>query len=65
MQAFVIGTYRTVDGDKADTFKRGADSFPQIDRDSFVIEGGNRPLPVPVIIAFAQGGKLRKSTLST
>lgn len=41
MQAFVIGTYRTVDGDKADTFKRGADSFPQIDRACFVIEGGN------------------------
>ncbi|MGE8211288.1 MAG: ATP-binding protein [Stenotrophomonas rhizophila] len=41
MQAFVIGTYRTVDGDKLDTFKRGADSFPQIDRDCFVIEGGN------------------------
>ena len=41
MQAFVIGTYRTVDGDKADTFKRGADSFPQIDRTCFVIEGGN------------------------
>lgn len=41
MQAFVIGTYRTVDGDKPDTFKRGADSFPQIDRDCFVIEGGN------------------------
>lgn len=41
MQAFVIGTYRTVDGDKTDTFKRGADSFPQIDRTCFVIEGGN------------------------
>ncbi|EKN4043707.1 ATP-binding protein [Yersinia enterocolitica] len=41
MQAFVIGTYRTVDGEKSDTFKRGADSFPQIDRDCFVIEGGN------------------------
>lgn len=41
MQAFVIGTYRTVDGDMTDTFKRGADSFPQIDRDCFVIEGGN------------------------
>ena len=41
MQAFVIGTYRTVDGEKAKTFKRGADSFPQIDRDCFVIEGGN------------------------
>jgi uncharacterized protein len=41
MQAFVIGTYRTVDGDKTNTFKRGADSFPQIDRDCYVIEGGN------------------------
>lgn len=41
MQAFVIGTYRTVDGDKTNSFKRGADSFPQIDRDCFVIEGGN------------------------
>lgn len=41
MQAFVIGTYRTVDGDKTNSFKRGADSFPQIDRDCYVIEGGN------------------------
>lgn len=41
MQAFVIGTYRTVDGDKSDTFKRGADSFPQIDRECFVIEAAN------------------------
>lgn len=41
MQAFVIGTYRTVDGDQTNTFKRGADSFPQIDRDCFIIEGVN------------------------
>lgn len=41
MQAFVIGTYRTVDGDKTNTFKRGADSFPQIDRDCYIVEGGN------------------------
>lgn len=41
MQAFVIGTYRTVDGSNVDTFKRGADSFPQIDRDCFVVEGSN------------------------
>lgn len=41
MQAFIIGTYRTVDGDKVNTFKRGADSFPQIDRDCYLIEGGN------------------------
>lgn len=41
MQAFVIGTYRTVDGDKTNTFKRGADSFPQIDRECYIVEGGN------------------------
>ncbi|WP_200879016.1 ATP-binding protein [Pantoea sp. NGS-ED-1003] len=41
MQAFIVGTYRTVDGEKSNIFKRGADSFPQIDRDCFVIEGNN------------------------
>jgi hypothetical protein len=37
----LIGTFRTVDGAKKNTFKRGADSFPQIDRECYVIEGGN------------------------
>ena len=37
----LIGTFRTVDGDKKNTFKRGADSFPQIDRECYVVEGGN------------------------
>lgn len=37
----LIGTFRTVDGAKTNTFKRGADNFPQIDRDCFVIEGVN------------------------
>lgn len=37
----LIGTFRTVDGEKKNTFKRGADSFPQIDRDCYVVEGGN------------------------
>lgn len=41
IQAVLIGTFRTVEGAKANTFKRGADSFPQIDRDCFVIEGAN------------------------
>ncbi len=41
LQAVLIGTYRTVDGTKANTFKRGADSFPQIDRTCFVVEGAN------------------------
>ncbi|MDW9364088.1 DUF87 domain-containing protein [Sinorhizobium meliloti] len=41
IQAVLIGTFRTVEGAKSNTFKRGADSFPQIDRDCFVIEGAN------------------------
>ena len=41
IQAILIGTFRTVDGSKANTFKRGADSFPQIDRECFIIEGAN------------------------
>ena len=41
LQGFLIGTYRTVEGTKSNTFKRGADSFPQIDRECLVIEGPN------------------------
>jgi hypothetical protein len=41
VRAVVVGTYRTVDGDDNNVFKRGADSFPQIDRDCYVIAGKN------------------------
>ncbi|AWC21235.1 Type IV secretory pathway, VirB4 components [Aminobacter sp. MSH1] len=41
IQGVLVGTFRTVEGDRRNTFKRGADSFPQIDRACFVIEGGN------------------------
>lgn len=41
IQAVLIGTFRTIEGNKVNTFKRGADSFPQIDRECFVIEGTN------------------------
>jgi len=37
----LVGTFRVIDGPKTNTFKRGADSFPQIDRECFVIEGSN------------------------
>lgn len=37
----LIGTYRTVDGSRINVFKRGADSFPQIDKKCFVVEGKN------------------------
>ncbi|MBB4612171.1 ATP-binding protein [Novosphingobium taihuense] len=63
MQAFVIGTYRTVDGDKKDTFKRGADSFPQIERDCFVIEGGNLQRFMGILGAdLAEGERLKLGT---
>lgn len=41
LQGVLIGTFRIIEGDKRNIFKRGADSFPQIDRDCFVIEGAN------------------------
>lgn len=41
VRAALIGTFRTVDGDKINTFKRGADSFPQVDRECFIIEAVN------------------------
>ena len=37
----LLGTFRTVQGEDRNTFKRGADSFPQIDRECFFVEGGN------------------------
>jgi uncharacterized protein len=39
VRVVLIGTYRTVDGDRRNVLKRGADSFPQIDREAFLIEG--------------------------
>ncbi len=37
----LVDTYRSIDGTNRNRFKRGADSFLQIDRDCFLIEGGN------------------------
>lgn len=41
LRAYLVGTYRTVEGEKKNVFKRGADSFPQIERECFFIEGPN------------------------
>lgn len=41
VRAALIGTFRTVDGDRKNTFKRGADSFPQIDRECYVVDAAN------------------------
>ncbi|WP_107879710.1 ATP-binding protein [Neisseria animaloris] len=44
IKAVLIGTYKAVDGSLSNTFKRGADCFPQIDRDCFHVSGSNLQL---------------------
>jgi DNA helicase HerA-like ATPase len=41
LRVVLIGTYRTIEGSIRNRFKRGADSFPQIDRECFLLDGGN------------------------
>jgi DNA helicase HerA-like ATPase len=41
IRVILLGTYRTIEGTVRNRFKRGADSFPQIDRECFLIEGPN------------------------
>lgn len=37
----LIGTFKKVDGDRINTFKRGAATFPQIDSECFLVEGND------------------------
>ena len=63
VRAMLVGTFRTIDGDKPNTFKRGADSFPQIDRECFVIEGGNLQRFMGILGAgLAEGERLKLGT---
>ncbi len=39
VRVVLVGTFRTRDGSRANAFKRGADSFPQIDKPAWLIEG--------------------------
>ncbi len=41
IRAVLVGTFRVLDGDIVNIFKRGADSFPQIDRECFLISAAN------------------------
>lgn len=41
LRAVLIGTFKSKYGTSYNTFKRGADTFPQIDRDSYIIESSN------------------------
>ena len=44
IRAVLIGTYRKVNGSLSNTFKRGADCFPQIDKTCFHLSGSNLQL---------------------
>lgn len=41
IRAVLVGTYRSKDGAKGSSFKRGADSCPQIDQACYLIQAGN------------------------
>jgi Helicase HerA, central domain/Helicase HerA-like C-terminal len=41
VRAVLVGTYRSKDGEGGPSFKRGADSCPQIDQPCFLIRGSN------------------------
>lgn len=41
VQAVVIGTFRSREGDDRNVFRRGAETFPRIDKPAFLVEGGN------------------------
>ncbi|MDD2465786.1 MAG: ATP-binding protein [Desulfobulbus sp.] len=41
VRVVLIGTFRTIDGERKNQFKRGADAFPQIDQKCCLLEGGN------------------------
>ncbi|MCS6561369.1 MULTISPECIES: ATP-binding protein [Curtobacterium] len=41
LRVVLLGTYRTVDGAKKNTFKRGADSYPMVESLCWVLEGEN------------------------
>lgn len=41
LRIVLVGTYRSVEGNKGATFKRGADSYPQMDSPCWVLESDN------------------------
>ncbi len=51
LRLVLVGTYRTVEGSAHNTFKRGADSFPKLDRSCFLVEGGNLQLLMSLLSA--------------
>ena len=44
IRVILIGTYRSVEGSESNTFKRGADTFPQVERACYLFESNNLQL---------------------
>ena len=49
IQVSLIGTYKTVDGELRNSFKRGIDTFPQITHQCYSINGDNLKLFMNII----------------
>lgn len=41
VKCVLIGTYKSVSGDKKNIFKRGSDTFPQINSECYIVDGAN------------------------
>ena len=60
IRAVLVGTFRVLDGEVANVFKRGADSFPQVDRDCFLISADNLQRFMNLLSAnFEEGERLQ------
>lgn len=63
VRVILIGTFRAVDGIRRNSFKRGADTFPQIDQKCYLLEGGNLQRFMGLLGAdFVEGEKLQLGT---
>lgn len=51
VRVLMVGTYRTRVGSLSNVFKRGADSFPQIDRKCYLIEASNLQRLMSIFVA--------------
>lgn len=57
VRVVMVGTYRTMVGSQTNVFKRGADSFPQIDRKCFMIEAANLQRLMSIFVLNLPEGK--------
>ena len=60
IRVVLVGTFRTIQGDKPNVFKRGADSFPQIEP-RMLPDSGYEP---SAFHGLARSGRTRKRTIA-